>query len=79
MMQASMLLAVNEKTSHYPDRTWRCFSDIGYQGASTSNLNFVQAYQPLASYGADTHLINWLIEKTRQHWTSTSYLESIPD
>ena len=63
MMQASMLLAVNEKTSHYPDRTWRCFSDIGYQGASTSNLNFVQAYQPLASYGADTHLINWLIEK----------------
>ena len=63
MMQASMLLAVNEKTSHYPDGTWRCFSDIGYQGASTSNLNFVQAYQPLASYGADTHLINWLIEK----------------
>ena len=63
MMQASMLLAVNEKTSHYPDRTWRCFSDIGYQGTSTSNLNFVQAYQPLASYGADTHLINWLIEK----------------
>ena len=63
MMQASMLLAVNEKTSHYPDRTWRCFSDIGYQGASTSNLNFVQAYQPLASYGADTHVINWLIEK----------------
>ena len=63
MMQASMLLAVNEKTSHYPDGTWSCFSDIGYQGASTSNLNFVQAYQPLASYGADTHLINWLIEK----------------
>ena len=63
MMQASMLLAVNEKTSHYPDRTWRCFSDIGYQGPSTSNLNFIQAYQPLASYGADTHLINWLIEK----------------
>ena len=63
MMQASMLLAVNEKTSHYPDGTWRCFSDIGYQGASTSNLNFVQAYQPLASYGADTHVINWLIEK----------------
>lgn len=63
MMQASMLLAVNEKTSHYPDRTWRCFSDIGYQGTSTSNLNFIQAYQPLASYGADTHLINWLIEK----------------
>ena len=63
MMQASMLLAVNEKTSHYPDATWSCFSDIGYQGASTSNLNFVQAYQPLASYGADTHLINWLIEK----------------
>ena len=63
MMQASMLLAVNEKTSHYPDRTWRCFSDIGYQGTSTSNLNFVQAYQPLASYGADSHVINWLIEK----------------
>ena len=63
MMQASMLLAVNEKTSHYPDGTWSCFSDIGYQGTSTSNLNFVQAYQPLASYGADTHLINWLIEK----------------
>jgi len=63
MMQASMLLAVNEKTSHYPDGTWRCFSDIGYQGASTSNLNFIQAYQPLASYGADTHVINWLIEK----------------
>ncbi|EEY94706.1 hypothetical protein HMPREF0016_03221 [Acinetobacter johnsonii SH046] len=63
MMQASMLLAVNEKTSHYPDGTWRCFSDIGYQGASTSNLNFIQAYQLLASYGADTHLINWLIEK----------------
>ncbi|OTG58812.1 hypothetical protein B9T36_10755 [Acinetobacter sp. ANC 4204] len=63
MMQASMLLAVNEKTSHYPDGTWRCFSDIGYQGTSTSNLNFIQAYQPLVSYGADTHVINWLIEK----------------
>lgn len=46
MMQASMLLAVNEKTSHYPDgNDGAVFSDIGYQGASTSNLNFVQAYQ----------------------------------
>ncbi|GAA5012397.1 hypothetical protein GCM10023206_21190 [Acinetobacter puyangensis] len=62
-MQASMLLAVNEKTSHYPDDSWTCFSDIGLQGASTSNLNFVQSYEILEKYGADTHLINWLIEK----------------
>lgn len=63
MMQASMLLAVNEKTSHYPDASWTCFSDIGLQGTSTSNLNFIQAYENLEKYGADQHLANWLIEK----------------
>ena len=63
MMQASMLLAVNEKTSHYPDASWACISDIGLQGASTSNLNFIQAYENLEKYGADKHLANWLIEK----------------
>ena len=63
MMQASMLLAVNEKTSHYPDASWDCFSDIGLQGASTSNLNFIQAYENLEKYGSDKHLANWLIEK----------------
>lgn len=63
MMQASMLLAVNEKTSHYPDTSWTCFSDIGLQGTSTSNLNFIQAYENLEKYGADQHLANWLIEK----------------
>ena len=63
MMQASMLLAVNEKTSHDPDASWTCFSDIALQGTSTSNLNFIQAYENLEKYGADKHLANWLIEK----------------
>ncbi len=62
-MQASMLLAVNEKTSHFPDDTWTCFSDIGLQGASTSNLNFIQSYENLEKYGADKNLVNWLTEK----------------
>lgn len=63
MMQASMLLAVNEKTSHFPDSTWVCFSDIGFQGTSTSNLNFIQSYENLNRYGADQNLVNWLTEK----------------
>ena len=75
-MQASMLLAINEKTSHYPDNNWTCFSDIGYQGASTSNLNFVQSYEILERYGPDTHLTNWLIEKNSSNIGHRRYILS---
>lgn len=35
---AALIMAANENLSHHPDADWKCFTETGYTGASTSNL-----------------------------------------
>ncbi|TXJ06264.1 MAG: CAP domain-containing protein [Acinetobacter sp.] len=63
VMQAAMVLAVNKQISHYPTASWKCFTDIAYQGTTTSNLNLVTSNGSLKNYGTATHVIDWMTEE----------------
>ncbi|WP_445116820.1 CAP domain-containing protein [Acinetobacter sp. WZC-1] len=63
MMQAALVLTANNRISHYPDSGWTCFSDIAYQGTTTSNLNLGSSSGVFKDTSAGQHVLNWLTEQ----------------
>lgn len=47
---AALMMSVNRALSHYPPAIWTCYSDDGYEGASSSNL-YLGVYGPSAISG----------------------------
>jgi len=37
--QAALIMAANNELNHFPDKSWKCYTDIGYKGAGKSNLS----------------------------------------
>jgi uncharacterized protein YkwD len=35
----ALMMTANDELSHMPPMTWECYSELGYQGASTSNIS----------------------------------------
>ena len=47
---AALMMSVNRQLNHTPPETWTCYTDDGYEGASSSNL-FLGVYGPSAISG----------------------------
>ncbi|MBF0442183.1 MAG: hypothetical protein HQK54_09775 [Oligoflexales bacterium] len=52
---AGLIMAANERLSHYPDSTWLCYTGSGSQGAGTSNIG-------LGCMGFDNFVLSSLID-----------------
>jgi len=45
--ECSLVIAANQKLSHYPDNSWKCYSQDALDGCSSSNIHIKMAnYQP---------------------------------
>lgn len=63
---AALIMSVNNQLSHTPPASWDCFSDDGYEGASSSNL-FLGIYgaQAISGYIADPGDGNYFVGHRR--------------
>jgi uncharacterized protein YkwD len=51
---AALLMSVNRSLSHTPPETWTCYSDLAYQGASSSNLYLgINGWEAISGYMKD--------------------------
>ena len=63
VMQTALMMTANQTSEHHPPTTWRCYSDLGAQGARSSNLsggNGVSRPQPVKD------VIIWLHDATNR-------------
>ena len=45
--ECSLVIAANQKLSHFPDSSWKCYSDDALDGCSSSNIHITMAsYMP---------------------------------
>lgn len=47
--ECSLVIAANQKLSHYPDSSWKCYSQDALDGCSSSNIHIM-----MANYQAET-------------------------
>ena len=47
---AALMMSVNRQLNHHPPTSWTCFTNDGYDGASSSNL-YLGVYGPSAISG----------------------------
>jgi uncharacterized protein YkwD len=50
----ALMMTANKMLSHDPPATWKCFSDLGHQGASTSNISGGPGVSSVLDYLVDT-------------------------
>lgn len=61
-MQSSLMMAANAQLNHTPPNTWKCWSQTGYDGSSSSNL-YGGTVSPYLVYSTeDDFLAGWLTE-----------------
>lgn len=61
-MQSSLMMAANAQLDHTPPNTWRCWTQTGYDGSSSSNL-YGGTVSPYLVYSTeDDFLAGWLTE-----------------
>lgn len=63
-MAAALIMAANGKLNHFPDASWKCYSENGALGAKTSNLagGWYSPSPPFLSN--DRYLTDWLTDVT---------------
>lgn len=59
--QSALLQSANQALSHTPPSTWRCFTQSGYDGSSTSNLALSYG-QGLRIRSDQSYLMGWMSE-----------------
>jgi len=50
---AALIMLANKRLSHYPDSSWRCFSEAGKEGAGSSNLGLPPLDRIITEYIED--------------------------
>lgn len=51
---AALLMSVNRSLSHTPPESWTCYSDLAYEGASSSNLYLgINGWEAISGYMRD--------------------------
>jgi uncharacterized protein YkwD len=65
---AALIMSVNGELNHTPDPVWKCYTEAGYEGASSSNLamddgvDAIQAY--MEDYGGGNYFVGhrrWIL------------------
>lgn len=60
VMQASLMFAATGKTSHFPDKSYRCYSELGAQGAGNSNISGGTVSPYLVYESPEQEVASWL-------------------
>ena len=57
---AALLMSINRDLDHTPPETWRCYSDLGYQGAASSDLYLrINGWEAITGYMCDPGTHNY--------------------
>lgn len=81
MMQAALINAANQKLSHKPSTTSACYSDVGYNGTNTSNIE-LNYYDKLTDLNGFDPIVNALTEQYstdlgHRRWLLSPFLKRI--
>ena len=81
MMQAALINAANQTLSHKPSSTSKCYSDVGYNGTNTSNIE-LNYYDKLTELNGVDPIRNALTEQYstnlgHRRWLLSPFLKRI--
>lgn len=61
--ECALVIAANEQLSHTPDSSWKCWSQVAYDGCSSSNIHIGMASYDMSSTDSATIVDDFMTEE----------------